>query len=392
MTRRSVALLIESSNAYARGLLQGIIDFQRQHEAWSIYLPEQDRGAMPPKWIRNWNGDGVIARIETDAIARVVRRIGIPVVDVSAARRIEQIPWVETDDSKVAQLAAEHLIERGFRHFAFCGDSNFNWSVWRSQAFVIALKMNGLDCDVFELPVRKSGSRSWLQEKRMLAKWISSLPKPVGMMASYDIRARQILDICRDLEIMVPDEVAVIGVDNDPIICNLAFPSLTSVIPDAVGAGYRAAELLEKMMTSGSPNQESHLLAPLGVATRQSTDIFAVDDEYIRRSAKFIREHACSGITVVDILREIPLSRRVFENRFHKATGQTPHEAILAQRLRRVEQLLRESDLSLEAIADKTGFEHPEYMNVVFRKHYKLPPGRYRSQIRHRSTQSLISP
>jgi LacI family transcriptional regulator len=283
-------------------------------------------------------------------------------------------------------LASEHLVERGFRFFAFCGDPNFNWSVWRSQAFVRALQARGLGCDVFELPIRKAGSHSWLQEKRILAKWIRSLPKPVGLMASYDIRARQILDICRDLEILVPDEVAVIGVDNDPIVCNLAFPSLTSVIPDAIGAGYRAAELLEKMMTSGSPNQESYLLPPLGIATRQSTDIFAVNDEDVCLAAKFIRDHACSGITVVDILRQIPLSRRVFESRFYKAIGQTPHEAILSQRLRRVEQLLRESDLSLEAIAAKTGFEHPEYMNVVFRKHFKLPPGRYRSRIRNHSS------
>ncbi len=384
MTRRSVALLIESSNAYARGLLQGIIDYQRQHDAWSIYLPEQDRGASPPKWIQNWHGDGVIARIETDEIARVVRRIGIPVVDVSAARRMEQIPWVETDDTQVAILAAEHLIERGFGHFAFCGDSRFNWSTWRSKAFVAALQAKRFDCNVFELPVYKSGTHSWLQEKRLLAKWIKSLPKPIGLMACYDIRARQVLDICRDLEILVPDQIAVLGVDNDPIVCNLAFPSLTSVIPDAIGAGYRAAELLERMMQGGKSSQESHLMRPLGIETRQSTDIFAVHDEDVRAAAKFIRDNACNGITVVDVLREIPLSRRIFESRFHKATGKTPHEAILSQRLRRVEQLLRESDLSLEAIAVKAGFEHPEYMNVVFRKHFKEPPGRYRNRIRNR--------
>ncbi len=135
MSRKSVALLIESSNAYARGLLQGIIAYQQQHEAWSIYLPEQDRGATPPKWIHSWRGDGVIARIETEAIAKVVRSIGIPVVDVSAARRLENIPWVETDDQRVAELAAEHLLERGFRNLAFYGDPSFNWSIWRRDHF-----------------------------------------------------------------------------------------------------------------------------------------------------------------------------------------------------------------------------------------------------------------
>lgn len=388
MSRRSVALLIESSNAYARGLLEGIIAYQQQHDSWSIHLPELDRGASPPKWIRNWKGDGVIARIETEEIAKVVARIGIPVVDVSAARQLQSIPWVETDDQRVAELAAAHLIERGFRHLAFFGDPSFNWSIWRRDHFVEAVRKRGLACDVFDAVGHLSPGYSWLREKRRLSAWVKKLNKPVGLMASYDIGARQVLDACRELNIMVPEEIAVIGVDDDPIVCNLAHPSLTSVIPDAAGAGYRAAELLELMMAGGQPTTESHLLAPLGISTRQSTDIFAVEDPHIRLAAKMIREQACNGITVIDLLKHVPLSRRVFESRFCKATGQSPHEAILSQKLKRVEQLLRESDLSLERIANKAGFEHPEYMSVAFRKFYKMSPGRYRTQLRtgHRDT------
>jgi LacI family transcriptional regulator len=384
MPRRSVALLIESSNAYARGLLQGIIAYQQQHDAWSVYLPELDRGASPPKWIRNWRGEGVIARIETEEIAKIVQRIGIPVVDVSAARHLRGIPWVETDDPRVSELAVEHLIERGFRNLAFYGDPKFNWSIWRRDHFIASLQRRGLSCEIFDAVGPESRGYSWPRENRRLANWIRSLIKPVGLMASYDIGARQVLDACRELNIMVPEEIAVIGVDDDPIVCNLAFPSLTSVIPDAAGAGYRAAELLDLMMSGGHPESESHFLAPLGISTRQSTDIFAVEDPEIRRAAKLIREQACTGITVLDVLGEVSLSRRVFESRFRNATGQTPHEAILAQRLKRVEQLLRESDLPLEAIAAKTGFEHPEYMSVAFRKHFKVPPGKYRSELRSR--------
>lgn len=384
MVRRSVALLIESSNAYARGLLQGIIAYQQQHDAWSIYLPELDRGASPPKWIHSWKGDGVIARIETEEIAKIVRRIGIPVVDVSAARQLQGIPWVETDDQRVAELAAEHLLERGFRNLAFYGVPKFNWSIWRRDHFIESLRLRGLACEVFDALGPEARGYSWTRENRRLANWICSLAKPVGLMASYDIGARQVLDVCRELNITVPEEIAVIGVDDDPIVCNLAFPSLTSVIPDAAGAGYRAAELLELMMAGGTPESESHLLAPIGISTRQSTDIFAVEDPIIRSVAKLIRERACTGINVIDLLRDVPLSRRVFENRFRKATGQTPHEAIISQRLKRVEQLLRESDLSLEMIASKTGFEHPEYMSVAFRKHFKSPPAKYRAQLRSR--------
>ncbi len=380
MKRRSVALLIETSNAYARGLLHGIIEYQRQHDAWSIYLPETDRGAAPPRWIRRWQGDGIIARIETDEIAKVVDQIGIPVVDVSAARKIDSIPWVETDDGKVAELAALHLIERGFRNFAFCGAGAFNWSVWRGEAFVKILKEHRFGCHVFSPKRARASVKSWPQEKPSMAAWLKTLPKPIGLFASYDIRAGQVLDICRDLDILVPDEVAVVGVDNDPIICNLAHPSLTSVIPDAAGAGYRSAELLDRLMSGGRSKQFANLLPPLGIATRQSTDSFAVQDEDIRKAAKFIRDNALRGITVADVLNEVPLSRRILERRFKVATGQTPHDAIVSQRLRRVEQLLRETDLSLEAIASKTGFEYPEYMNVAFRRYYKVPPGRYRKQ------------
>ncbi len=156
---------------------------------------------------------------------------------MSAARKIESIPWVETDDGKVAELAALHLIERGFRNFAFCGAGAFNWSVWRGEAFVKILKEHRFDCHVFSPKSSRASVKSWPQEKPSLAAWLKALPKPIGLFASYDIRAGQVLDICRDLDILVPDEVAVVGVDNDPIICNLAHPSLTSVIPDSAGPG-----------------------------------------------------------------------------------------------------------------------------------------------------------
>ena len=132
---RSVALLIETSNSYARGILAGITDYVRQHEGWSIYLPEQDRGGKPPRWLSTWSGDGIVARIENDEIATALKKTGLPVVDVSAARHLKNIPWVETDDEAIARLAVQHLSERGFQNFAFYGDSAFNWAIWRKQNF-----------------------------------------------------------------------------------------------------------------------------------------------------------------------------------------------------------------------------------------------------------------
>ena len=190
--RRSVALLVETSNSYARGVLEGVVEYVRQHEGWSIFLPEQERGGSPPAWLSRWKGDGIIARIETEEIARTMRRTGLPVVDVSAARHLPDIPWVETDDEAIARIAVDHLVERGFRHLAFCGDPGFNWSVWRKQNFERLVKESGCQCYVHETIAQSDVSYSWNREKRGLIKWINRLPRPVGIMACYDIKAQKI--------------------------------------------------------------------------------------------------------------------------------------------------------------------------------------------------------
>ncbi len=376
--RRSVALLIETSNAYARGVLEGIIDYVRHHERWSLFLPEQERGARPPNWLSRWKGDGIIARIETDEIARAMRKIRIPVVDVSSARHLPDIPWVETDDEAIATFAAEHLIERGFRHVAFCGDAGFNWSIWRQQHFERIVREAGCEYHVYDSIPRMDSSYSWNREKRSLATWLKHLPRPVGIMACYDIKAQQLLEVCRELDIAVPEEVAVLGVDNDRLLCDLAEPPLSSVICNTYRTGYEAASLLDRMMSGEKLGSKSVLLKPLGIETRQSTDILAIDDPDVAAAVRFIRENATSGINVSDVLREVPLSRRILENRFRKILGRTPHEEITRLRIDRIKRLLVETDLALSEIAVRTGFQHDEYMSVAFKKAVGMPPRNYR--------------
>ena len=380
--RKSVALLIETSNAYARGLLAGIVEYQKCHDAWSITLPEQERGAMPPSWLKKWQGDGIIARIENDTIALVLSKLKIPIVNLSSARRLESIPWVETDDQAIAQIALNHLCERGYQQFAFCGLEAFNWSRLREEHFVNACRQQTLDCHVYRSRSTIEGSRSLAPvEKKRLAKWLSQLPKPIGLLAAYEIQAQIVLDLCRSQSITVPEQIAVLGVDNDPLLCNLSTPSLSSVIPNAFGSGQLAAELLGQLMEKRKISSQGTLIAPLGIAQRQSTDVTAVDDPLIAQAMQFIREHACDGINVEDVLRNIPLSRRLLESRFRKATGKTPHQMITQRRLNRVELLLRETDLSQEEIARRCGFEYSEYMNTLFRKQHGVSPGLYRRNL-----------
>ncbi|MDQ6632392.1 MAG: DNA-binding transcriptional regulator [Verrucomicrobiota bacterium] len=373
-----VALLIETSNAYARELLHGIRSYWREHRSWTVYLPEHARGQAPPGWLKNWKGDGIIARIENKRIAEAVLKTKLPAVDVSAARLATGLPWVETDDDAIARQAAEHFLERGFRHFGYYSDESFNWSKWRCDSFVKYLAAAGHDCAVFTRGV--SVASDWEQQNRELSDWMAQLPKPAGILASYDNCALQLLETCRHLKVAVPDEVAVLGVNNDELLCDLADPPLSSVVPNARRAGYEAAVLLDRMMNGKTVPPEAHLFEPLGVATRQSTDVLALTDSHISSAVRFIREHACKGIQIQDVLKQVPLSRRIFEKRFLKAIGRSAHDQIQSVKIGRVKALLTETDLPLTQIAERSGFIHVEYMSAAFKKIVGIPPRDYREK------------
>lgn len=381
---RKVALLIETSNAYARGLLQGIIAYLREHGPWSVYLAEQRRGDSPPTWLVRWDGDGVIARIENAEIARVLSKLRVPIVDVSAARPLPKLPCFEIDEEGVGRLAARHFMERGFKNFAYCGNPRFVWSDLRGQHFMRFVSEAGFPVFACQSPSGEVGDDQADIER--IAQWVASLPKPVGILACYDFRGRQVLDACRLRGIAVPDEVAVLGVDNDDLLCNLCHPPMSSIIPNMHQTGYRAAELLDKLMSGQKASPEVRFIEPIGIATRQSTDTLAIEDANLVRAIRFIREHACEGISVKDVLRAVPQSRRILESRFKKLVGRTPHDEILRVQLDRAKVLLAETDLPMVTVAERSGFAHVEYFSAVFKRETGCPPGRYRTANRRTSS------
>jgi len=380
--RPRVVLLVETSNSYCRELLRGIYAYIQENGPWSTYLTEQARGDPAPKWVLdNLQGDGIIARIENRRIAEAVMKTGLPVVDVSAARIVPEIPWVETDDAAMARLAAEHLLDRGFRHFGFVGNDRFHWSKWREEEFVRVVKQAENTCSVFR--PQPSGRRlpmNLMEEEKQLVTWIQKLPKPTGVMACYDVRGQQLLDVCHRIGVAVPDEMAVVSVDNDEMLCSLSDPPLSSVIPNTHQTGYEAARMLDRLMSGKSSGKHSLKIAPLGIATRQSSDVLAVADHHISQAMHFIREHACEGIKVDDVLKAVPLSRRVLEHRFKRLLGYSPHDEILRMQFQRVVELLSETALPLATIAEHAGFRHAEYLSVAFKKRYNVTPSEYRRQ------------
>ena len=377
--RPRVALLVETSNEYGRGIVRGVSRYVREAGPWSLHLVEQGRGAVPPPWISSWEGEGIIARVENEAVAAGVRATGLPVVDVSAARLLPEVPWVEVNEPGIARVAAEHFVERGFRSLAFVGDARFNWARWRGEAFRDAVSAQGRTLRSLELsgggtPEAATADREALED------FLLSLPAPSGLMTCYDPIGLQVLDACRRLDIAVPESIAVVSVDDDELLCELADPPLTSIVPDSQRTGYRAAELLDRLMRGDSVPDLEHLVDPIGISTRQSSDVLAIDDAEVARALNTIKKRACEGIQVKDVLEVVPLSRRALETRFRKAIGRSPHEEIMRVRMERVRELLVGTDLSIAAVAARTGFQHVEYLSVAFRREVGVPPSVFRAQ------------
>ena len=334
-------------------------------------------------WLTRWHGDGVICRVTNVRLARALAGAGVSIVDLNDYVALE-VPRVWSDHVAIGCLAARHLLERGFRHFGFCGYSEAQWAARRRDGFLRTVKEAGYTCGVCQSRWSRRRSHPWEQEQKKLAGWLRSLPKPVGVMACNDLRGQQVLDACRSVGIAVPEEAAVIGVDNDELLCNLCDPPLSSVMPNPERIGYEAASLLDQLMAGQRFQQKEWLIDPLGVATRQSTDVLAIADPDIAAAVKLIRQSACNGLTVQEVLDHVAISRSLLERGFHKYLGRTPQAEIRKVQIRRVTELLAETDLSLARIAQLAGYEHPEYMSVVFKRETGQTPGRFRRQAKRK--------
>ena len=347
--------------------------------AWAIFLSEHSRGDLLNRELTRWSGDGIIIRIENRKILKAVAGLSIPIVNVSAAVAESRLvaPRVEVDNAAVAQAAFDHLFERGFREFGYCGYAKYGWSAARQEAFRQRAIEAGCRCEVY---CQEFGPRTtdWEQERSGMARWLQGLPRPIGVMACHDPMGLQILEACRQIGMAAPDEIAVIGVDNDDLLCELSQPSLSSVIPDTAQIGYQAAELLDRMLCGEVVRPESIEITPLGIATRQSTDVLAIGDSDVAQALRFIRERACLGINVESVVKELAISRRVLELRFRQLLRCTPHEQIVRVRIQRAMQLLAETELPLKEIADRAGFRDMEYLSLAFKRQTGLSPREFR--------------
>jgi LacI family transcriptional regulator len=375
-----VALIVETSLAPGREILLGIARYIRAFGPWSTFLEPRSLEESVPPWLASWRGHGVIARVQNLQIAQAVLAAGIPVVDVLGVVRIPGLPLVHTDDARVSALAAEHLLERGFRHFAFFGLAGENWSQQRRDAFERFVTPHARSWTLYETPREVHHTKQWEAYADDLAAWVAALPKPTGLMLCSDQVGPAVLEACRRAGVEVPDQIAVIGADDDEPLCEVAEPGLSSVWPDHERVGYEAAALLDRMMRGEDAPTEPIRVPPRAVVTRRSSDVLALEDREIAAAVRLIREHACNpdGLTIDEIAAQVAMSRSVLQRRFKAATGRTLHDEILRVRLSRARELLSETDLPIATIAERLGFKHQEYMGDVFRKRLGVTPAHYR--------------
>lgn len=375
---RHVALLIESSGAYGRGLLQGIAKYNRERRGWSTYFQPHGLTDPPPDWLRHWKGDGILARINDRQTARFVGRTRVPVVNLRGTISELPFPLVTIDSGAIGALAAEYLLDLGLVNFAFCGrPAGVNPALdERQETFIARIAKAGYPCPVFPSP-RKA---DWETEQAKLVEWTLSLPRPVGIMACNDERGLQVLDACRRAGLTVPDEVAVIGVDNDEPLCDLSIPPMSSVHVNAEGIGYQAAALLDRMMGGERCGDRVIRVPPRGVVARRSTDILACEDEEVSRAVRFIRERACRGLQVVDVLTHVGMSRASLQERMKRVIGRTIHQEIQRVRLARVKQGLVDPTMTIKQVARDSGFSSVQYMTRLFHAVTGETPAQYRRQ------------
>lgn len=379
--RPRVALLIETSLAPGRDMLRGIAQYVREQgglSGWSIYHEPRSLEQTVPSWLRRWEGDGIIARIQNRRIARAIANVNVPTVDVLGVVEQTGFPLVHLDDQRVGQMGAEHLIDRGFGRFVFVGIASENWSTRRRDAFIETTMRAGSPCQTIDLPRRTSRSESWDRQEDRLAAWVAKLARPVGVMLATDQLGPAFMEACRRAGAVVPDEVGVIGVDNDEPLCVVCDPPLTSIRPRYARVGYQAAQVLDQWMRGRTPSQRPRYIPPDQIRQRMSTDVTATSDRLVAEAVRYIRQHACAGITVDDVVTQLPVCRSILQRRFRAALHRTVHQQILSVRLGRARELLATTDLPLAVIAERAGFRHQQYMGQMFRQRLNTTPARYR--------------
>jgi len=380
----------EIALAFPRGahqelFIEGVLRYASDHQCNWSYITAPESLSLSVLDLVGWPGDGVLAALNTAQEAPCAASLTLPVVNISSALERSPVPRSIVDNHAIGALAADHLVGKGFQAYAFYGLSDVQYSKDRHGGFEERLNAAGYHSVPFlSKPTFGLGSNQWLQQYRVLAEWLAGLPTPCGLFAVSDYRARQALDACRQVGLQVPEQIAVIGVDNETVICEHAFPKLTSVARNDQLEGYRAAAMLNRLLNGKRVSLEEDPIPPLQVVERESTATFAVSDSRLRQALSYLHQHIEKPITIDQITEHAGVSRRWLEYAFRDVLGETPYQYLRRQRLAMARRLLTDDPgAKVYAIAQQTGFSSAKQLAIAFQQDFGMSPREYR-----RSTQT----
>lgn len=378
---KRVAILVDTSTTWGREVIAGIHRYSREHGGWQLFV--EPRGVDQRRWLPSaWKGDGVIARVGFTDLAKSLKLLKLPVVNVSGITlpRVN-FPRVISDQIAAANLGAEHLLARGFRNFAYFSVLGLEYVAEHQQAFVDALRRTGHRCEVFGVQPHLGAEPDWNLDMKRVGKWLMGLPKPLAVFTWNSISARELIYTCMQTGLAVPEDVAVLSGSDDDLFCEVTPVPISAVQLGCELIGYRAASELNQMMgQSGNMLPAEVLIPPQGVVERRSTDTLAMKDAAMVRALRFIRENPARVMGVNDVARQSGLSRRALEQRFQQLLERSPAAEIRRVRIEHAINLLQGTNLSVGTVAERSGFSSAEYMASVFRSQLSVAPLHYRKQ------------
>jgi LacI family transcriptional regulator len=375
-----VMLFVETARQCGRGILLGVAAYCRVHGPWRL-SQEPPSYAYPAVrtrsyWPQDRRVDGLIA--SRPEVPQRILGSGLPIIGIDVQRPIPRLPNIVGDAEAIAGMAAQHFLERGFTQFAYCGFEDIRWARERGACFVQQIAKAGFRVHMYRQP-EPHDHVAWDQQPALLAAWLKDLPKPTALLACNDDYGKQVTQACRLAGVQVPDEVAVLGVDDDEMVCLLCDPPMSSVALNFQRAGYEAAELLDHLMKGDVlPREQQILLRPTHVATRQSTDVLAVSDPVVACAARFIRENARAGIQVEDVVKAAGISRRTLQHRFRTVVGHSISEQIRRVRVNHIARMLVETNLTISQIATSLGYMDAQHIARYFRMVKGISPQAFR--------------
>jgi LacI family transcriptional regulator len=379
-----IILLTDFGEEYSKNLLRGITRYSKDHGPWTFCkMPTYFRETIGIdgilQWAKEWEADGIIGQFYNDEEVKKFTQANIPVIAQDFKERFTDIPNITGDYRATGRLGAEYFLKKGFKNFAFYGFGNIVWSRERAEGFGERIEEAGYEVHYHELQ-ESSTTDLWYYKPSALSEWLKSLPKPIALLTCDDNQGHHITEAARHAGIRIPDEVSVLGVDNDEMICDLSDPPLSSIELDSEKSGYEVARLMEQMIASKTCSGPDVIVKATQVVTRHSTDIFASKDKYIVSALKYIHCNLDKNLKVDQVLKEVPLSRRSLEKRFMLTTGYPVYEYIYNQRIERFTQLLLETDMTIFEIALDLGLSDSKNIARQFKQIKGLTPMEYRKK------------